>query len=70
MEFAVRYLPQGAESVLEERLEGPDAPAVRLRLQESGSVVLSVKPVAAAAPPRWALRSEFDVAWWCKERET
>lgn len=70
MEFAVRHLPPGADAVRADRLSAADASALRLQLQQQGSVVLSVEPADGGVRLPKGRRGGLDVAWWCKELET
>jgi general secretion pathway protein F len=70
MEFAVRHVPAGSDSVRDDRLSGTNATDVSRQLQRSGSVVLSIEPIADNARQAWTRHGDFDVAWWCKELET
>jgi general secretion pathway protein F len=68
MQFAVRYLQSGGQSVIEETAEAASEAELRARLVATGGVVLDLR---AATRPRAAMAGgRFDVAWWCRELRT
>lgn len=70
MRFVVRYLDAARSAVAEAQVEAASVAEARAQWDAAGQVVLSVQPVRVALPSRAPGRSEFNVAWWCRELRT
>jgi general secretion pathway protein F len=62
MRYSVRFITPGAAAITEEAVEAASEAELRSQYQAAGRVVLGVKPQRTAAR-----KSNFDVAWWCRE---